>query len=156
MRLREWVAALLLVCAVTPLAIAQVGMGPVAIEQSIPRLADIMGAAQLRHMKLMFAGNSSNWELAAFELRQLNDSVAQAATLYPGIPVTNVTTMSAPIKAVADAIGAKDKKRFAKSYGELTDGCNGCHRSMDRGYIVMQVPTASPFSDQLFPPQAKP
>ena len=29
-----------------------------------------------------------------------------------------------------------------------TDGCNSCHQSMGRGFIIMQMPTASPFGDQ--------
>ena len=36
-----------------------------------------------------------------------------------------------------------------------TQGCNACHQSMGRGYIVMRVPTEQPFSNQLFPPQGK-
>ena len=35
-------------------------------ERHILRLADIMSGTQLRHMKLWFAGQSSNWELAAY------------------------------------------------------------------------------------------
>lgn len=70
--------------------------------------------------------------------------------------MTNVTTMAVPVQAVADAIKAKDHRAFANTFGSLTDGCNTCHQSMERGYIVMRVPTASPFSDQVFPPQGKP
>ncbi|MEH6952728.1 hypothetical protein V4R08_15765 (plasmid) [Nitrobacter sp. NHB1] len=114
-----------------------------------------MSAAQLRHIKLWFAGESSNWELAAYELRQFRASLIEAAVLYPDIPVTNVTTMAIPIQAVADAIKAKDNRAFKNTFGSLTAGCNTCHQSMGHGYIVMRVPTASPFSDQVFSPQDK-
>ena len=80
----------------------------------------------------------------------------EAATLYPGIPATNVTRMTGPAQSVADAIEAKDGRRFAKAFAEFTNGCNACHQSIGRGFIVMRVPTESPFNNQMFPPQAKP
>ena len=83
------------------------------------------------------------------------DSVDVKAATARGIPVTNVTTMTRPVQAIADTIEARDAKRFAKAVGELTEGCNACHQSMGRGYIVMRVPTEQPFSNQLFPPQGK-
>jgi ornithine carbamoyltransferase len=156
MKLRGWMAALLIVCAATPLAMAQSSdMVATTNEQYVPRLGDIMNAIQARHMKLWFAGKSRNWELATYELRQFQAGLVEAAVLYEGIPVTNVTTMTKPIQSIADTIKAKDVGRFAKAFGELTDGCNACHRSIGRGFIVMRVPTGQPFSNQVFPPQGK-
>jgi hypothetical protein len=146
---RYLAAALLMTGLMTPLAFAETGKIP-GDDQYVPRLADLMNNVQLRHTKLWFAGAASNWELAAFEIRRLTDSLVEAATLYPGIPVTNVTTMADPVQAVAAAIEAKDGKKFASAYDELTAGCNGCHQSAGRGFIVMRRPTASPFSDQVF------
>lgn len=146
----------LMVCASPLVAMAQTGRNLPPSESYVPRLGDIMNAAQSRHMKLWFAGKSANWDLAAYELRQLRASLVEAASLYEGIPVTNVTTMVQPVQMVADAIEAKDGKKFSKAYGELTVGCNGCHQSIGRGYIVMRVPDVSPFSDQQFAPQGKP
>jgi hypothetical protein len=111
-----------------------------------------MTAIQLRHMKLWFAGKALNWELAAYELRQLDTGLMEAD---PGIPVSDVTTMARPAKSIADAISARDGRRFAKAVGELTDGCNGCHQSVGRGFIVMRTPTEQPFSNQVFPHQTK-
>ena len=155
MRIRGYIMALVMIGLVTPFALAGSG-NVVADDQYVPRLADIMSTVQLRHIKLWFTGKSPNWELAAFELRRLKDSLVEAASLYPNIPVTSVTTMAKPVQAVADAIEAKDGRRFASAFGELTVGCNACHQSVGRGFIVMRVPTASPFSDQVFPLQGKP
>ena len=146
----------LVVCASPLLAAAQTGVNLSPSEPYVPRLGDIMNAAQSRHMKLWFAGRAANWELAAYELRQLKASLMEAASLYQGIPVTNVTTMAQPVQSVADAIEAKDGKKFAKTYGDLTIGCNACHLSIGRGFIAMRVPDVSPFSDQQFAPQGKP
>lgn len=146
----------LMVCASPLVAMAQTGKNLPPSEPYVPRLGDIMNAAQSRHMKLWFAGKSSNWDLAAYELRQLKASLVEAASLYEGIPVTNVTTMVQPVQSVNDAIEAKDSKKFTKTYGDLTSGCNGCHQSIGRGFIVIRVPDVSPFSDQQFAPQGKP
>ena len=156
MKLKRYVVALLMASSLTPLAMAQSGMNLPPTEQYVPRLGDIMNAIQQRHIKLWFAGKARNWELAAYELRQLKSGLIEAATLYSGIPATNVTRLAEPAQSVADAIEAKDSRRFAKAASEFTNGCNACHQSIGRGFIVMQVPTASPFSDQVFPPQGKP
>jgi len=159
MKWRRGFIGLTLVCALTPLALAQTNqsdMDAASGEHYVPRLGDIMNAVQTRHIKLWFAGKALNWELAAFELRQLKAGLLQAATMYTGIPVTNVTTMSNPVQSIAEAIAAKDIKQFNKGVGELTNGCNGCHQSMGRGFIAIRVPTEQPFSDQLFTPQVKP
>jgi len=153
MKLRGWMVTLSMMCLSIPVAVAQSGMP--ALTNDV-RLGNIMNSVQLWHLKLWAAVKALNWELAAYELRQLTAGVVEAAVLYPGIPVTNVTTMAHPLQAIADAIEAKDSRRFAKSFGELTDGCNACHQSMGRGYIVMRVPTEQPFSNQRFSPQAKP
>jgi hypothetical protein len=112
-----------------------------------------MNAVQARHIKLWFAGKAANWELAAYELRQLKAGVVEAALMYEGIPVSNVTTMSNPLQSLADAIDARDGKGFAKAFGELTAGCNSCHQSMERGFVAIVQPAASPFSDQSFAPK---
>jgi hypothetical protein len=153
MKLAGCMVTLSMMCLSMPVAVAQSGM---PAPTNDVRLGNIMNSVQLRHLKLWAAVKALNWELAAYELRQLTAGVVEAAVLYPGIPVTNVTTMEHPLQAIADAIEAKDSRRFAKSFGELTDGCNACHQSMGRGYIVMRAPTEQPFSNQRFSPQAKP
>ena len=155
MKLRGWILGLLLASSLTPLAIAQ-SLDATPSEQYVPRLGDIMNAVQTRHTKLWFAGKALNWDLASYELRQLKAGLLEAAVMYQGIPVNNVTTMSKPVQSIADAIDAKDARRFTKAVGELTDGCNSCHQSMGRGFIIMQMPTASPFGDQSFAPPKKP
>ena len=156
MKLRGYLATLLTLCLLTSLAVAQGGINVLTTEQYVPRLGDIMNAVQSRHMKLWFAGKALNWELAAYELRQIESGLMEAATLYAGIPATNVTRMTGPAQSAADAIEAKDSRRFAKAFAEFTNGCNACHQSIGRGFILMGVPTESPFADQVFPPQAKP
>jgi hypothetical protein len=156
MKLRNWCAAIAVLAGAGTTAIAQSDFNPSPnIKQYIPRLVAIMSAAQNQHLKLWFAGRAKNWELAAYQLRQLTDSLAEAAVLYPGIPVSNITTMKEPLLSVADAVLAGDGRGFTASMRKLTDGCNGCHASMDRGYVVMALPTdQQPPANQVFAPPA--
>ena len=70
--------------------------------------------------------------------------------LYAGIPVSNVTTLASKLEAVDNAIAAKNGKGFAQAFSELTAGCNECHQSMARPFIVMRQPTDQPFGNQQF------
>jgi len=138
-------------------SLAQGGAPTPPSEDYIPRLGDIMNAIQTRHIKLWHAGKAGNWDLAAYELRQLKEGLVEAARLYAGIPVSNVTTMGAPVQSVEDAIFAKDVVRFSKTFAGLTDACNGCHGAMARSFIVIRTPVElQPFGDQQFSPQRKP
>ncbi len=151
MKIRWPIIASFIAILTAPIAVAQSGFpGPVG-ENYIPRLSEIMNVIQSQDMKLWLAGQSRNWDLAAFELRQLTDSLAEAATLYSGIPSTNITKLSEPLKSISDAIGAKDRQQFSKAVDGLTDGCNACHRSMGRAFIAIQTPPADgPFGNQSF------
>lgn len=116
----------------------------------LPRLADIMAVIQLRHAKLYFAGKSRNWALADYALGQIHTSLQDAATLYPGIPVTNMSIVADPIRRLSEVIARKDAAKFEAVYAELTTACNGCHQANDRTYIVIKPPTANMSANQSF------
>ena len=132
-------------------------LAPLAVAQQEiyrPPLGDMMSAIQARHIKLWFAGKFGNWDLAAYEVGEIRASLENAANLYRGIPAELVTNTADPIEAIRDGIEAKDSAKFAKAYGDLTAACNACHSGFGRGFIVIRVPTISPFTDQSFaPPQ---
>ena len=150
MKIRVLVLVLLVSVGTVALAVAQSSREPMSRGEYVPRLGDIMAAKQWRHIKLWFAGRQRNWDLAAYELAQIKASLADAATLYSNIPVSDVTLMSAPIQSINKAIESKDGVSFTKAFSDLTAGCNSCHREMGREFITIQVPAVSPFSDQLF------
>ena len=155
MRVRGWMLALAGLGAAS--AVAAQDLKSPSADQYVPRLGDIMGAAQTRHHKLWMAGKAQNWELAAYELRQLKANLVEAAVFYSGIPVGNVTTLEPSLQSMSDAIDAKDSRKFAKGLGELTEGCNACHRSLKRSFVVMKVPPdQKPFANQQFAPTTRP
>jgi hypothetical protein len=120
--------------------------------KSKPRLADIMSAVQFRHLKLSIAGQQKNWDLAAYELELMKAGLGDAVALYSNIPVENIAMVDGPVKALDSAITSRNSAAFGKAFRELTAGCNACHQSIDRGFIVVTVPAASPFSNQSFSP----
>ena len=122
-------------------------------QKSPARLADVMSAVQFRHSKLWTAGQQKNWELAGYELELVKTSLNEAIAFYTDIPVDNITMIDPPIKSIESAIAARNGVAFGKAFGELTTGCNSCHQSTGRGFIVMTVPTASPFGNQSFAPR---
>jgi len=144
--------ALALTAAVSLAAAQQPGNGD---RNGRPHLSDLMLGAQTGHVKLWFAGKNRNWDLAAYETRQIRNRLQEAASLYQSLPVNDVTTMAKPLDAVSAAIAAKDGRKFARAYDELTAGCNSCHQSVKLGFINVQAPGSHPFSDQDFAPPRK-
>ena len=158
--------AILTIFVAATAAIAAVAPQPLDAQQSqpgstsapyLPVLADIMSGTQLRHLKLAYSGKVKNWQLADYELGQIQQSFADAARLYPvfkNIPLAELIKNESepPLADLRKAIDAKNLDDFATAFGKLTDACNRCHRAAGVGFIVIRVPTSSPFSNQLFPP----
>ena len=115
-----------------------------------------MTETQLRHFKLWFAGSLENWPLAQYELDKMKTSFV-LADRYAGADAEafaeSVKQKSDPaFEALAQAISAHDAARFIAGFRQLTSACNACHESFHVGFIKVQTPTASPFSDQAFSP----
>jgi hypothetical protein len=132
-----------------------------AEQQHSAALGDLMTAfVQPRHIKLGLAGSEQNWPYAAYELDQLRETFADLAEILPtyrdlSIPDLITSTVKQPLAALDRAILAKDGNQFTVAYGQLTASCNACHRSYDRGVIVIQPPTVGTFPDQDFRPPMK-
>ena len=118
------------------------------VERSDAPLAEQMTATQFRHIKLWFAGKLGNWKLAAYELDQLAYSLDEAAKRTPAAAAAG--DGAAQVAALRGAIDGKDLPAFTKAYSELTNACNACHRAAGRGFISVQMPAVSPFTDQDF------
>jgi len=121
-------------------------------QQPAPDLSAQMAATQLRHIKLWFAGKLGNWKLAAYELDLIASDLEEVAKRMPAGVAAGDT--AAQITSLRTAIASKEVSAFNKAYSDLTNGCNACHRAAGRGFISVQVPVASPFTDQDFADQA--
>lgn len=150
--------AVLIAAAYRQSAAQQSERGAANAPSMMPSLADIMSATQWRHLKLAYSGIVSNWPLAGYELGQIRQSFSAAAQLYPvfkSVPLAQLINDESepPLADLGKAIEIKNSADFTKAFAGLTDACNRCHRNAGVGFIVMRVPTSSPFSNQLFPPE---
>jgi hypothetical protein len=116
-----------------------------------PHLSDIMVAQQMRHIKLWFAGDASNWPLADYELDQLKDGFDDVANLLGGDLAQQ--HVGATMSGLEKAIDAKNREEFVAAFDRLSAGCNACHRTLDHAFVVIERPTLLPYSDQNFSPR---
>jgi hypothetical protein len=122
-----------------------------------PGLGEIMTLTQMRHLKLWFAGREKNWELAAYELEELQEGFDDAIKYFPtkdDVPVAQMVKdiTPGPMGELKSAVEAKDWKKFAKAFDSLTAACNTCHQGAKKPFIVIRRPTSSPYSNQSFAP----
>jgi hypothetical protein len=131
-----------------------------APDSYVPDLGELMTVTQLRHFKLSYAAELNNWELANYEVAQVRKSFDAAAKFYPVLQNVQqaklIADVSEPaLKAIEKSINAKDRAAFEISFNDLTSACNSCHQQANIGFVVIRVPTSSPFSNQVFPPTQK-
>jgi hypothetical protein len=123
-----------------------------------PAMDDLMTMlVQPRHMKLYYAGQAKNWQLAAFQINELRGALARVGRTIPNYRNVNVDTAVTSIfadklKAVGDAVKAADLGQFNATYAEMTAACNDCHKGMEHAFLVIKVPEAGNFPDQEFRP----
>jgi hypothetical protein len=120
-------------------------------------LGDLMTAfVQPRHLKLGIAGQARNWEYLAYERHELEETfemIEKQVPRYRGAAMEDLMKMvDEPLKALEQAIKARDGAAFDAAYTRLTAGCNACHVSTEHRVVVIQVPKASPFANQNFAP----
>ena len=121
-------------------------------------LGEIMSLQQMRHLKLWLAGAAKNWALADYELDELKEGFDDVIKFFPvkdDMPIGQMAGSTAvpALPAVKSAIDARDSAKFAAAFDKLTAACNTCHQSSNHGFIVIQRPTSSPYSNQSFAPK---
>jgi len=124
----------------------------------IPGLGDLMNASmQVHHLKLWFAGHADNWDLAAYELKEIRETVEDIGSFSPdwqGVPVGEmVKTLGPNLDFLDQAIKAKDPVRFDTAFHELTETCNACHAAAGQAEIKIIEPPpqgGGPFGNQDF------
>ena len=116
-----------------------------------PGLGEFMLGVQTHHVKLWFAGNAENWDLAKFEMdetREIFDDVKLYCSDRKELKYLPI--IEPGLDSVEHAISKKNLPDFKSAYIFMTGQCNSCHRSADHGFNVIVVPDKSPFPDQDF------
>jgi hypothetical protein len=125
--------------------------GAPAAEPNFTGLGEIMALQQMRHIKLWFAGSADNWALADYEIGELDEGFEDATKLLGGAIVRQ--HVGEPMSELKKSIDSKDSAAFTIAFDRLSAGCNACHHALDHGFIVIQRPRLSPYSDQDFAAQ---
>ncbi len=95
----------------------------------LPALGDLMAVTQLRHLKLAWAADLKNWELANYEVDKVRNSFAVTAKLYPVFENVQLAKLIADVsepalKKIDDSIKVKDHTAVMRAFKGLTGACN--------------------------------
>ena len=133
-----------------------------AAEAYAPGLGEIMTLQQMRHTKLWLAGQAGNWDLAAYEIKELGEGFDDVVKFHPTHEESPVAPkdaiprmMTVPLMEVGAAVDKKDTKGFEQAYDKLTSACNDCHQATNFGFNRVQRPAMNPYPNQVFAPVPK-
>lgn len=121
-----------------------------------PGLGEFMTQISYRHGKLWFAGLAQNWELANYELEEIEEGLADVSQFHPshdtvkGIPELIVQLMEDSVKQTQQAIRDKKPDAFIVGYDAITAACNVCHQKTGFGFNVIIKPQMNVYSNQRF------
>jgi hypothetical protein len=133
-----------------------------SVDAYVPGLGEIMTLQQMRHTKLWFAGEAGNWDLAAYEIKELGEGFDDVIKLHPTHEDSPVAPkdavpriMTGPLAEVRDAVNKKSAQGFEQAFDALTKGCNDCHQATNFSFNVVQRPATNPYPNQAFAPVRK-
>jgi hypothetical protein len=133
-----------------------------ASEAYTPGLGEIMTLQQMRHVKLWLAGEAGNWDLAAYEIKELGEGFDDVVKFHPTHEDSPVAPkdaiprmMTGPLGEVQAAVAKKDARSFEQTYDALTKACNSCHQATNFSFNVVQRPAMNPYPNQSFAPVAR-
>jgi hypothetical protein len=119
-----------------------------------PGFGEIMSQIQMHHAKLWFAGKYQNWELADFEVGEIQEALDDIPKYCSDRPEVKSLGMIMPVMdTLSNAIKEKNEARFDSSFTVLTATCNDCHKATDHGFNLIKIPDVVPVPNQVFKPK---
>lgn len=116
-----------------------------------PGFGDFMHSIQNHHNKLWFAGINENWDLAEFEIHELEELFEDIRTFHTNREETKMLPIIEPsLEQIDKAIEHRNTEAFKKAYTAFTNACNQCHRATQHEYIKIIIPLHPTFSNQDF------
>jgi hypothetical protein len=118
-----------------------------------PGLGEYMTTIQLHAGKLWFAAKAASWELAAYELNELEETMETVKKLNVeknGVKISNVmdAVLQTQIAQLEKSIKQKNQAEFQHAYDETLSACNGCHTESGHKFIQIIRPSAPPVTNQ--------
>ena len=117
-----------------------------------PGFGEFMSSIQMHHAKLWFAGINENWQLADFEIHEMQEAADGIQKFCPDRPETKMIELflTPALNSMNDAIAQKKIALFKDRFVFLTNSCNNCHKENSFGFNMVTIPTTPPFSNQDF------
>ena len=102
-------------------------------------------------MKLYFAGEAENWELAdiySHEIEEITKGIVDREEEHDGINIGELmgTLLLPQIEELELAIDSGDREMFLDRYNVMIQTCNQCHVASDYGAVKVTVPELNPFN----------
>ena len=120
-------------------------------EEQIKTLAEIqpgLGTVMIeygnRFSTMYYAAKGGNWGMADYQLKEMREIQEVGEYTRPARAPMLKAFESAHLDKLADAIKAKDGKKFDVAFKQAVEGCNGCHAANDFAFIKYQLPKSSP------------
>ncbi|HEY1267436.1 MAG TPA: hypothetical protein VGH16_09285 [Candidatus Binatia bacterium] len=131
-----------------------------ALKDAAPGLGDYMTTIQLHAGKLWFAAEAANWELAAYEIGELKETMESAEKLEEeknGVRISPLldAVLKTQVAALEEAVKSASATKFQQSYDETLAACNSCHAEAGYKFIHIVRPTAPPVTNQQWELDAK-
>ena len=112
---------------------------------------EMMTNIQIHHAKLWFAGKNQNWNLANYEINELQETFDDIQKYQKARSESEMVPMITPaIDSVSKTIANKNLSQFESSFKFLTSTCNDCHLATGHEYNIIIIPTTPPFTNQQF------
>jgi hypothetical protein len=121
------------------------------IKGKLPDQAHAMQDVGYHFSNLWFAGQQEHWDLAEFYWLETRSHLHWAVRIIPvrknlageDIALKDILEgfENGPLKQLHDAITARDKAAFDKTYCTCVESCYSCHKASDKPFIRPQIPT---------------
>ena len=120
-----------------------------------PELSAHMLGIQAHHEKLYYAGAAQNWELAHYNIHEIEEWVEEIGELFPthnevDIKTLSETMLKSGIEALETSIANKDLAAFKTGFKLLSSNCNACHIAAGYPEIRVMTPAGPGFTNQDF------
>jgi hypothetical protein len=116
-----------------------------------PGVGDFMSSIQMHHAKLWFAGKNENWELANFEMEEIQESLDDIQQYCADSPsIKPLPMIFPPLDSLKRAISEKNIGKFKSGFNLLTTTCNNCHKAANHAFNVIRIPDMPPVTNQVF------
>jgi hypothetical protein len=116
-----------------------------------PGLARLMPEVGDRFWKAWYAAHAANWELAAWQLRELRKLLWLGRITRPKYIHDLDEWIHDDLEPLLDALAERDLGRFDRLYHDAVEAANEFHRRWNKSFIVWKLPEQPPPDLELTP-----